>query len=47
MKLLNTWSLDMNETLLWSMLGIVVAICLVVTVMELIGIAQSCQCVSL
>ena len=47
MKLLNTWSIDMNETIVWSMIGLIVVMCLGLALYELVTFMESCQCVSL
>ena len=47
MKSLNTWGCDMNETIVWSMIGIAVVMCLGLALYELVTFMESCQCVSL
>jgi len=37
----------MNETIVWSMIGIAVVMCLGLALYELVNFMESCQCVSL
>ena len=47
MKLLSTWGYDMNETIVWSLIGLAVVMCLGIAMYELVNFMESCQCVSL
>lgn len=37
----------MSETIVWSMIGIAVVMCLGIALYELINFMENCQCVSL